>query len=80
MNFHEISRFQHGNSQSEFTSRREDLARTKSSGDGISTKYFRVLTEAISEYIQRRRIRPVVRAALAESIAESYKLGEMLAI
>ncbi len=38
-----------------------------------------VLTEAISEYIQRPRIRPVVRAALAESIAENYKLGEMLA-
>ena len=38
-----------------------------------------VLTEAIAEYVQRRRIRPEVRSALAKSIDNNRKLGEMLA-
>jgi predicted transcriptional regulator len=38
-----------------------------------------VLTEAIAEYVQRRRIRPAVRSALADSIRENRQLGEMLA-
>ena len=38
-----------------------------------------VLTEAIAEYIQRRRIRPEVRTALAESIDNNRRLGELLA-
>lgn len=38
-----------------------------------------VLTEAIREYLQRRRVRPVVRESLEESIAENERLGELLA-
>jgi predicted transcriptional regulator len=38
-----------------------------------------VLTEAISEYIQRRRVRPEVRTALVDSIRENQRLGELLA-
>jgi predicted transcriptional regulator len=38
-----------------------------------------VLTEAIDEYVQRRRIRPEVRDALRASIAENRELGELLA-
>ena len=38
-----------------------------------------VLTEAISEYIARRRIRPSVRAAQTKSITENRGLGELLA-
>lgn len=38
-----------------------------------------VLTEAIAEYVQRRRIRPSVRSALKESIRENRELGELLA-
>ncbi len=38
-----------------------------------------VLTEAIAEYIQRRRVRPEVRDALRSSIEENRKLGELLA-
>ena len=38
-----------------------------------------VLTEAIAEYVQRRRVRPEVRAALARSIDVNRKLGELLA-
>ena len=38
-----------------------------------------VLTEAIAEYVQRRRTRPAVRSALADSIRENRQLGEMLA-
>ena len=38
-----------------------------------------VLTEAIAEYVERRRVRPIVRSALAESIRENYELGELLA-
>lgn len=38
-----------------------------------------VLTEAIAEYLQRRRIRPEVRDALRTSIEENRELGELLA-
>ncbi len=38
-----------------------------------------VLTEAIAEYIHRRRIRPEVRDALQTSISENRKLGKLLA-
>lgn len=38
-----------------------------------------VLTEAIAEYLQRRRVRPVVRESLEASIAENERLGELLA-
>ena len=38
-----------------------------------------VLTEAIREYVQRRRIRPEVRTALAKSIDDNRRLGELLA-
>ena len=38
-----------------------------------------VLTEAIAEYVQRRRVRPEVRSTLTESIDANRKLGEPLA-
>ena len=38
-----------------------------------------VLTEAIAEYVQRRRVRPEVREALNESIDENRELGKLLA-
>ena len=38
-----------------------------------------VLTEAIAEYVQRRRVRPEVRSALVKSIDRNRELGEMLA-
>ena len=38
-----------------------------------------VLTEAIAEYVQRRRIRPEVLDAMRASIEENRKLGELLA-
>lgn len=38
-----------------------------------------LLTEAIAEYIQRRRVRPVVLEQLEKSIEENEKLGELLA-
>lgn len=38
-----------------------------------------VLTEAIREYLQRRRVRPVVREHLEDSIEENERLGELLA-
>lgn len=38
-----------------------------------------LLTEAIAEYVQRRRIRPEVKSALDSSIADNRKLGELLA-
>ena len=38
-----------------------------------------VLTEAIAEYVQRRRVRPEVQTALAKSIDANRKLGELLA-
>ena len=38
-----------------------------------------VLTEAISEYLQRRRVRPEVLKHLDASIDENRRLGELLA-
>lgn len=38
-----------------------------------------VLTEAISEYVERRRVRPVVLGHLEDSIEENRRLGELLA-
>lgn len=38
-----------------------------------------LLTEAISEYIQRRRVRPVVMDHLRDSIQENDELGKLLA-
>lgn len=38
-----------------------------------------VLTEAIAEYLQRRRVRPEVMDALDASIADHERLGELLA-
>jgi predicted transcriptional regulator len=37
-----------------------------------------VLNEAIAEYVQRRRVRPVVLAALEKSIVKNRRLGELL--
>lgn len=38
-----------------------------------------MLTEAIDEYLQRRRVRPVVLDHLADSIRENEELGKLLA-
>lgn len=38
-----------------------------------------LLTEAISEYIQRRRVRPVVLEHLKKSMDENEELGKLLA-
>ena len=38
-----------------------------------------LLTEAIREYIQRRRVRPIVRQHLEDSIVENAKLGRLFA-
>jgi len=38
-----------------------------------------LLTEAIREYIQRRRVRPVVLRHLEGSIERNRRLGELLA-
>lgn len=38
-----------------------------------------LLTEAIREYVQRRRVRPIVKRHLENSIAENRKLGRLLA-
>jgi predicted transcriptional regulator len=38
-----------------------------------------LLTEAVAEYVQRRRVRPVVLEQLEESIQKNEKLGELLA-
>lgn len=38
-----------------------------------------LLTEAISEYLERRRVRPAVLKHLDESIDENRRLGELLA-
>lgn len=38
-----------------------------------------LLTEAIREYVQRRRVRPVVKRHLEDSIRENEKLGRLLA-
>ena len=38
-----------------------------------------LLTEAIREYVQRRRVRPLVMRHLDDSIAENENLGRLLA-
>lgn len=38
-----------------------------------------MLTEAISDYLQRRRIRPIVTNHLLDSIDENEELGRLLA-
>jgi predicted transcriptional regulator len=38
-----------------------------------------LLTDAIAEYVRRRRLRPVVLRHLEESIERNEKLGELLA-
>ena len=38
-----------------------------------------VLTEAVEEYIQRKRLRPVVLAHLEESMEQNEELGRLLA-
>jgi predicted transcriptional regulator len=38
-----------------------------------------LLTEAISEYVQRRRVRPTVLQHLGDSIEQNRRLGELLA-
>ena len=38
-----------------------------------------VLTEAVEEYIQRKRLRPVVLAHLEQSIEKNEELGRLLA-
>ncbi len=38
-----------------------------------------LLTDAISDYLQRRRVRPIVREHLKESIRENEALGRLLA-
>ena len=38
-----------------------------------------LLTEAISEYVQRRRVRPIVKRHLEDSIVKNAKLGRLLA-
>lgn len=38
-----------------------------------------LLTEAIDDYIQRRRVRPVMLDHLADSMNENVELGKLLA-
>lgn len=38
-----------------------------------------LLTDAIREYVQRRRVRPAVMKHLEDSITENEKLGRLLA-
>ena len=38
-----------------------------------------LLSEAISEYVTRRRVRPVVLKHLEDSIADNERLGRLLA-
>jgi predicted transcriptional regulator len=38
-----------------------------------------LLTEAIREYLQRRRVRPIVKRHLEDSIVKNAKLGRLLA-
>lgn len=38
-----------------------------------------VLTEAIEDYVRRRRVRPVVLRHLEDSLAENEPLGRLLA-
>jgi len=38
-----------------------------------------LLTEAVRDYLQRRKVRPVVISHLEQSIADNRRLGELLA-
>ena len=38
-----------------------------------------LLTEAISDYLQRRRVRPAVLEHLSDSMVENDELGQLLA-
>jgi len=38
-----------------------------------------LLTEAISDYVQRRRVRPEVRRHMEDSMRENAELGRLLA-
>jgi predicted transcriptional regulator len=38
-----------------------------------------ILTEAIRDYLRRRRVRPVVKTHLNDSIRENEELGKLLA-
>jgi len=38
-----------------------------------------VLTEAITEYVSRRRVRPLVLSELEQSMQENEELGKLLA-
>ena len=38
-----------------------------------------LLTEAISDYLRRRRVRPAVKSHLKNSIRENEELGKLLA-
>ena len=38
-----------------------------------------LLTEAISDYLQRRRVRPAVLEHLSDSMTENDELGQLLA-
>ena len=38
-----------------------------------------LLTEAVNDYLQRRRVRPIVSDHLKESIRENEELGKLLA-
>ncbi len=38
-----------------------------------------ILTEAISDYLRRRRIRPVVKSHLQDALRENEELGRLLA-
>lgn len=38
-----------------------------------------LLTEAVAEYLRRRRLRPVVMEHLEDSMAENEELGKLLA-
>ena len=38
-----------------------------------------LLTEAIREYLQKRRVRPVVLEQLEQSVKENERLGKLLA-
>jgi hypothetical protein len=54
----------------------EDLrALAKESHQNVSG----LLTEAISDYVRRRRVRPVVLDHLADSMSENDELGKLLA-
>jgi predicted transcriptional regulator len=38
-----------------------------------------LLTEAVTDYVRRRRMRPVVARHLEDSISENLELGQLLA-